>query len=153
MLGLPAMDASRALAELTDLLSQIDCAVIVDATGGVLASTFTEPGRAAKVGEAALALSHAADHSAPRHASLAQVHATLAGGDVFVVTDGARTIAALTRPEPVAGLVLYDLKATLRQIAEPEAAAAPKKKAPPRKRAPDKAATPARKPPRKDTGA
>src|ERR1044072_975937 len=147
------MDASRALAELTELSSQIDSAVIVDATGGVLASSFEEPGRAAKVGDAALALSHAADQSAPRHASLAQVHATLPDGDVFVVTDGARTIAALTRPDPVAGLVLYALKATLRSLADPEPAAPQKRTPAARTRAPAKSATPARKPPRKDTGA
>lgn len=149
------MDAGRALAELTDLSSQIDDAVIVDAKGSVLASTFEDEARAARVGEAALALGRAADDAAPARPSLAQVHATLPGAGVFLVTDGERTIAALTRPDPVAGLVLYDLKATLRSIAQPEAAAPKKKKAAPRKRASSGAKTPApaRKPPRKDTGA
>jgi predicted regulator of Ras-like GTPase activity (Roadblock/LC7/MglB family) len=147
------MDAARALAELTDLSSQIDQAVIVDAKGGVLASTIGDVGRAARVAEAAVALGRAAEDSAPSRASLAQVHATLADGSVFLVTDGARTIAAVTRPDPVAGLVLYDLKATLRSIGEPDPPAA-KKKATPRKRAASsKTAAPARKPPRKDTGA
>src|SRR3954463_16163651 len=114
------MDAARALAELTDLSSQIDCAVIVDAKGSVLASTFEDAMRAKRVGDAALALGHAADTAAPGRPSLSQVHATLGGGDVFLVTDGERTIAAVTRADPVAGLVLYDLKATLRSIGEPE---------------------------------
>ena len=149
------MDAGRALAELTDLSSQIDDAVVVDAKGSVLASTFEDDARAARVGEAALALGRAADNAAPGRPSLAQVHATLPDGGVFLVTDGERTIAALTRPDPVAGLVLYDLKATLRSLAEPEPAAPKKKKAAPRKPASSgsKTAAPARKPPRKDTGA
>src|SRR4051794_28818137 len=110
------MDAARALAELTDFSSQIDAAVIADAKGAVLASTFEDAARATRVAEAAAALRDAADDAAPSRPSLAQVHATLDGGDVFLVTDGERTIAALTRADPVAGLVLYDLKATLRSI-------------------------------------
>jgi len=148
------MDAARALAELTDLSSQIDCAVIVDAQGGVLASTFEDEARAGRVAEAAVALGRAAEDAVPGRASLGQVHAALPDGAVFLVTDGERTIAALTRPDPVAGLVLYDLKATLREIAEPEPPAAKKKPAPRKRAASSKTPTPARKPPRKkDTGA
>ena len=150
------MDAGRVLVELTDLSSQIDDAVIVDAKGSVLASTFDDDARAKRVGEAALALGRAADNTASGRPSLAQVHATLPEGDVFLVTNGERTIAALTRVNPVAGLVLYDLKATLRSLDEPEPAAAAKKKKPaPRKRpsSSPKSSTPARKPPRKDTDA
>ncbi len=149
------MDAVRALAELTELSSQIDDAVIVDGNGAVLASTFEDAARAKKVGDAALELGRAAGHAAAGGASLAQVHATLADGSVFLVTDGERTIAALTRPDPVAGLVLYDLKATLRAAGEPEPPAA--KKPAPRKRpaatGAQKKSTPARKPPRKDADA
>ena len=39
---------------------------------------------------------------------------------MFVVRDGGRTIAATTGPAPTAGLVLYDLRTCLRQLADGE---------------------------------
>jgi hypothetical protein len=42
----------------------------------------------------------------------------LAEGSLFVLREGARTIAATTGPRPTAGLVAYDLRTCLQRIAE-----------------------------------
>src|SRR3954451_10751081 len=105
------MDAGQVLADLTEISSQIQGAVILDDEAGILASTFGGDGRAEGLARAARALVDAAStvrpDSAPR---LSQLEASTREGSVFVVRDGARTIVAATTPEPTVGLVFYDLK-------------------------------------------
>ena len=114
------MDAAQALRDLTEVSSQIEGAVMADAAGGVLASTFPD-GIGERVAAEAIALLAAADASAAAgsRAPLAQLVASLGGGAVFVVRSGERLVAAVTGPEPTAGLVLYDLKTCLRLAEEP----------------------------------
>jgi hypothetical protein len=45
-----------------------------------------------------------------------RVEVELAGGAVFVLSEGGRTIAATTSPQPTAGLVVYDLRTCLQSI-------------------------------------
>src|SRR5437899_12261554 len=47
-----------------------------------------------------------------------QLELSLLEGSVFVVRSGGRTILATTRPDPTVGLVLYDLRSCLRNLAE-----------------------------------
>jgi predicted regulator of Ras-like GTPase activity (Roadblock/LC7/MglB family) len=110
------MDATQALADLTEISSQVEAAVLFDEGGGVAASTLGD--------EAARALALAAAELLDRAGSLAgggevtQVEASTPDGSVFVVRDGARRIAATTSADPTIGLVFYDLKSCLRGAGE-----------------------------------
>ncbi len=114
------MDAAQALADLTEVSSQIEGAALAGAGGTVLASTFAETGRGERVVEAALPLVGAAERrrSPGGGADLTSVVAVAGDGGVFVVRDGDRMVVAVTGPDPTVGLVLYDLKTCLRLAAE-----------------------------------
>ncbi len=114
------MDAAQALSDLTEISSQIEAALILDADGSVLAATVSEE-RAAEMGQTAQELL-AAVRRVPGDddRELAQVEVATPNGSVFLVRDDERTIAATTGPEPTVGLVFYDLKSTLRSFAAPK---------------------------------
>lgn len=109
------MDAQQALADLTEISSQIEAAAIVDATGAVVASTLAGSGRDAALG--ALAGKLLASAGTAGSGELVQLEAATDEGSVFVVRDGGRAIVAVTRPQPTVGLVFYDLKSALRSTA------------------------------------
>ena len=114
------MDAAQALADLTEVSSQIEAAVLADAGGGVLASTFEEA-KGERVAETAAALLEAARETGSRGSTeLRQVLAATPSGAVFLVRDGRHLVAAVTGPEPTVGLVFYDLKTCLRLVDEDE---------------------------------
>jgi predicted regulator of Ras-like GTPase activity (Roadblock/LC7/MglB family) len=122
------MDAAQALADLTEISSQIEGAVLFDEGGAVLGSTLGSDAAAQGVAKAAAELLEGAG-GFRSEGSITQLEASTAGGSVFVVRDGARRIAATTGPAPTVGLVFYDLKSCLRNAeAEP-----PKPKRPPRR--------------------
>jgi len=106
------MDAAQALADLTEISSQVESAVLFEEGGKVTASTLPAA--------AAAALARAAGELLDRAAGLGgggavtQVEASTPAGSVFVVRDGARCVAATTVPDPTTGLVFYDLKSALR---------------------------------------
>jgi predicted regulator of Ras-like GTPase activity (Roadblock/LC7/MglB family) len=113
------MDAAQALADLTQVSSQIEGAVLADAEGTVRASTFAD-GKGKQVAVAALELLAAAEEARgePARAELSQVLAAMREGAVFVVRQDPYVVAAVTAPEPTAGLVFYDLKTCLRLLAD-----------------------------------
>ena len=119
--------AAQALADLTEISTQVQAAVVFDREGTVLGSTLDDE-RAGRLAGTALELVRAAADARPEGApELAQLDITLRDGSVFVVVDHDRLIAATTAPEPTVGLVYYDLKNCLRGLseeAEPEPAAA-----------------------------
>jgi predicted regulator of Ras-like GTPase activity (Roadblock/LC7/MglB family) len=110
------MDAAQALADLTEISSQIEAAILFDAKGTVLASTLGDDSRTARVAEAAQALLRAVEETQERP-EFVQLEAATLDGSVFVVRDGERAVAATTTPEPTVGLVFYDLKSCLRAAA------------------------------------
>jgi predicted regulator of Ras-like GTPase activity (Roadblock/LC7/MglB family) len=112
------VDAAQALADLTEISSQLKSAVLVGADGSILASTFSDSGRAEGLAGAARELLAAAGELGSQ--PLVQLEASLRDGSVFVVRDGERLIAATTTPEPTVGLVFYDLKSCLRAAAGEE---------------------------------
>ena len=114
------MDAAQALADLTEISSQIEAAALFDEDGGVAASTFADDARAQAFVEVARVLLEA---TAGLRTSVSpnQVEVATAEGSVFVVRDDRRLIAATTTPEPTVGLVFYDLKSCLRAAAAEEA--------------------------------
>jgi predicted regulator of Ras-like GTPase activity (Roadblock/LC7/MglB family) len=126
------VDAAQSLAELTEISSQVLGAAIVDAKGGVVASTLADGAALAETGRALLEQAAAARNGAEP----TQVEVATEEGSVFVLRDGDRTIVATTGPRPTVGLVFYDLKSALRSAdaAKPK----PKPKAKPKPRAPRK---------------
>lgn len=129
-------EPSTALAELTEISSQIETAVLFDHDGKVVAATIPED-RAARVATSAMALLEQAGQIG--EGELTQVEASTADGSLFVVKDGETMIAATTSAEPTAGLVFYDLKSALRAAAEPKPK--PKPKATPKPKAAPKRTT------------
>ena len=129
------MDAAQALSDLTEISSQIEAAVVLDADGTTMASTLDgtraeDLARTTK--ELLAAIGRAAGDGGKE---LAQLEVATGDGSVFVVRDEQRTIAATTGPGPTVGLVFYDLKSALRSVANEEK---PKPKRAPRKTAPKK---------------
>jgi predicted regulator of Ras-like GTPase activity (Roadblock/LC7/MglB family) len=110
------MDAAQALADLTEISSQIDAAVLFDESGAVQGSTLEDDGRAQTLATAAAQLLERASGSRTG-GEVTQLEASTGAGSVFVVRDGARRIAATTGPAPTVGLVFYDLKSCLRGAA------------------------------------
>lgn len=123
------MTAEQALADLTEISSQVEAAVLFDAKGKVAASTLAESESFVRAVQDLLAAAAEA-----RQGSLNQLEASTLTGSVFVVRDGDSYIAATTGPEPTVALVFYDLKTALRAVASEPAP----KKAAPRRRAPKK---------------
>jgi predicted regulator of Ras-like GTPase activity (Roadblock/LC7/MglB family) len=112
----PVAATAQALADLTEISTQVESAVVFDREGTVLGSTLDDE-RAGRLAATALELVGAAE-SAAKADQLVQFDVMLADGSVFVAVDGDRLIAATTGPEPTVGLVFYDLKSCLRGLAE-----------------------------------
>src|SRR5262245_51041063 len=135
------MDAQQALADLTEISSQIKAAVVFDEQGKVAAATLEE-GRAAALADGAGRLLQQAEQvKVGQGGSLIQLEAATDEGSVFVVADGPKRIAATTARDPTVGLVFYDLKSALRSIP----AKVPARKATPRKPSAAKKTTSAKK--------
>ena len=114
------MDAAQALADLTEISSQVVHVAIVDGEGAVLATSIADAGRAARFVQGVATLLEEADNlrQARGLPSLSQLEAATLEGSVFVVQRDGRIIAATTRPDPTVGLVFYDLKHCLRSIGD-----------------------------------
>lgn len=125
------MEAAQALADLTEISSQIQSAVLADTSGTVIASTFSDPARGEQVAKAAAELLQGAEEAGRE--GLVQLEAALADASVFIVREGSHFVVAVTGPDPTVGLVFYDLRTCLRLIAEEE------KEPPKAKRAPRRA--------------
>ena len=140
------MDAQQALADLTEISSQIQAAAVFDAKGAVAGSTLSDSGRAGDLVRSASELLSAAEGLRSGNSALTQLEVATADGSVFVVRDGDTSIVATTGSNPTVGLVFYDLKSALRSI---KAKPAPKRKPAARKKtaAAPKKKTAARKPP------
>jgi predicted regulator of Ras-like GTPase activity (Roadblock/LC7/MglB family) len=107
------MDAQQALADLTEISSQIEAAVVFDDKGKVVGSTLPDGDALAKGAGELLA---AADGLKTGDSPLTQLEIATGDGSLFVVREGKTTIAATTAPEPTVGLVFYDLKSALRSV-------------------------------------
>ena len=109
------MDAAQALADLVEISSQIESAVLADTEGSVQASTFGDDAKASAVAKEAIGLLQ--DATGPG-GEPSQVEIAFLEGSVFVVRDDERVVAAITGREPTSGLVFYDLKTCLRLAGE-----------------------------------
>jgi predicted regulator of Ras-like GTPase activity (Roadblock/LC7/MglB family) len=118
MLGV--VDATQAIADLTEISPQVQRVVVIAADGSLVGSN-AGPEQAQKLVDGAHQLLGAAEELRP---GVSQLEAATVSGSVFVVRDADRVIAATTSPEPTVGLVFYDLKTCLRSIDEPKPKAA-----------------------------
>lgn len=107
------MEAAQALADLVEISSQIESAVLAESSGSVLATTLADEERAQTVAREGLALLEATAGDPT------QIQVILQEGSVFVVRDEERLLVAVTGRDPTAGLVFYDLKTCLRLAGEP----------------------------------
>jgi predicted regulator of Ras-like GTPase activity (Roadblock/LC7/MglB family) len=118
------VDAAQALADLTEISSQVEAAVLFDGTGAVEASTLADDEAARAFATRAGELLARAGAFRSTEVEVSQLEVSTAEGSVFVVSDGERRIAATTGTEPTVGLVFYDLKSCLREstpVARPQA--------------------------------
>jgi predicted regulator of Ras-like GTPase activity (Roadblock/LC7/MglB family) len=130
--------AEKALSELTDISSQVRAAVLFDEGGNVLASTLPAERAAGFAVAARLLWEQAEVVRGDDEAKLTQLEAATEDGSVFIVREAEQTLAAVTSPEPTAGLVFYDLRSALRSAGE--------KPKPKKRRAPAKKSTSKAKP-------
>jgi predicted regulator of Ras-like GTPase activity (Roadblock/LC7/MglB family) len=128
------MDTQQALADLTEISSQIQAAVVFDDQGKVAASTLEDSRRADELAQAAGGLLAAAEEIKTGENALTQLEVATGDGSVFVVRAGKTVIAATTGNNPTAGLVFYDLKSALRSVKPAAKPAAAKKPAAARKK-------------------
>jgi predicted regulator of Ras-like GTPase activity (Roadblock/LC7/MglB family) len=128
------MDAQQALADLTEISSQIRAAVVFDDKGKVAAAIG---GDGEALAQGASELLAAAEEVKPGDSPLTQLEVSTGEGSVFVVREGKTRIAATTGSDPTVGLVFYDLKSALRSVRPARRAPAARKpaakKAPPKK--------------------
>jgi predicted regulator of Ras-like GTPase activity (Roadblock/LC7/MglB family) len=117
---LRAMDAAQALADLTEISSQVAQVAILDRDGSILAATTGDRGRVDRFVGSVQRLLEEADRLAAARGlpELAQLEASTLDGSVFAVRRDGRLIAATTRTDPTVGLIFYDLKHCLGSIDE-----------------------------------
>jgi hypothetical protein len=128
---LALMDATQAIADLTEISPQVTDVVAIAADGSLAGSNLPTDEAAGRLADGARRLLEAAEALRP---GVAQLEAATTSGSVFVVRDGQRLIAARTTPEPTVGLVFYDLKTCLRSIGDGEPEPAPAEPAPKQRR-------------------
>jgi hypothetical protein len=110
------MDADAALAELTELSSQVEAAVVLDEQG-VAGSTGSGTESLAAAADELLRAATGVRGDEP---AVTRVEVMLPEASVFLVLEGDRRIVARTVPRPTPGLVVHDLRACLRQLAAGE---------------------------------
>jgi hypothetical protein len=113
------LDPAQALADIVEVSSQIEAAVLADGDDAVLASTLADDARAVAIAKEARELLQGAAGPA---GDPTELQVSFHEGCVFVVTDGERLVAAVTGRDPTAGLVRYDLKTCLRQSGDEQPA-------------------------------
>jgi hypothetical protein len=116
------MDAGQALAELTEISSQIELAVVFDSRGELIGSTLADGDVAealVRTGSELFATASKAGGEAhsDSHGDPVQVELALSGASILLAREGDLRILAVTQPDPVAGLVFFDLGLCLRKVA------------------------------------
>lgn len=114
----PPVDARHALEDLMEISAQVDAAVLLRPDGSVDASTIADEARAEAAAGAVRRLVEAAS-GVESGRGLTHVEIVTSQGSVFLVRDDdtGRAVVAVTRPSPTTGLVLYDLRTCLRNVA------------------------------------
>jgi hypothetical protein len=111
------VDAGEALADLLEISSHVEAAVLFDPSGAVTASTLPNEPAATALARASADVIAAAASLRAAGPAVTRVEAAFPGGSLFVVRDGERLVAATTVPDPPSALVLYDLRTLLKSTA------------------------------------
>ena len=115
------MDATFALADLTEVSTQVEAAVLLDESGAVLAAALADTARSERLARTAVdLLAVARERAESSGRALTQLEAALRDGSVFVAREDGHCIVAVTGSEPTSGLVFHDLRTCLRTLAEAE---------------------------------
>lgn len=114
--------AAAALAELLEVLPQVDTAVILERDGGSLVACAPETSdrTAEQLGTLCVRILDAAEQSRRElgREPVSRVEVGTPDGHVFVVNDPTWIVAAVTDADPTVGLVFYDMKTALRAVRE-----------------------------------
>jgi predicted regulator of Ras-like GTPase activity (Roadblock/LC7/MglB family) len=110
------MDAAAALADLVEISPQIEAAAVVAGEGELAGSVGVPESRASVLARAARELLDGAAAFRRDQGRVTQLHAELAGGNLFAVAANERAIVAVTRERATPGLVFYDLKRCLAAV-------------------------------------
>jgi len=107
------VSGDQALRELLDVSEDVLAAVILDAEGEPTAASVgdDEARSAAEIAAAMLAYTDALR----TEVAARRLEAKTSEGCVFVLREGDRAIVAVTGADPVAGLVLHDLRTALKK--------------------------------------
>ena len=115
------MDAGQALAELTEISSQIELAVVFDSRAELIGSTLIDREVAeALVRGGSELFATASTAGGKERGDPAQLELALSEASVLLAREGDLRILAVTEPDPVAGLVFFDLGICLRKVAGAE---------------------------------
>ena len=112
------MDAAAALADLVEISPQIEAAAVVAGDGELAGSVGVPEARATVLARAARELLDGAAAFRSDQGRVIQLHAELAGGDVFAVAADERAIVAVAQGRATPGLLFYDLKRCLARVAD-----------------------------------
>jgi predicted regulator of Ras-like GTPase activity (Roadblock/LC7/MglB family) len=114
------MDPAEAIADLKQISTQVRTAVVARHDGTVEASTFHDGAAADRMATLAVRLYETADRARDTlgRPPLAQLEVATPAGSVFAVRDDERIVCAVTDVDPTVGLIFYDLKTCLRNIAD-----------------------------------
>ena len=112
------MEAGRALADLVEISPQIEAAAVIAGDGELAGSVGVPEARASVLARAVRELLDGAAAYRSDHGRVTQLHAELAGGDLFAVATEERTIVAVVGERATPGLVFYDLKGCLAAAAD-----------------------------------
>ena len=108
------MEPEEALADLAGISADVEAAVILDSSGGVVASTLASGERSREIGRVATELLATADGVRGRpELPVSELEIALRAGSVFLIRRPGHAIVATTQPRPPSGLVLYDLRECL----------------------------------------
>jgi predicted regulator of Ras-like GTPase activity (Roadblock/LC7/MglB family) len=117
--SLAAMDGAAALADLVEISPQIEAAVLVAGDGELAGSVGVPEVRASVLARAVRELLDGAAAFRSDQGRVTQLHAELAGGDVFAVSGaGEQAVVAVARERATPGLVFYDLKRCLAAVTD-----------------------------------
>jgi predicted regulator of Ras-like GTPase activity (Roadblock/LC7/MglB family) len=108
------MEMPQAFSDLLEISSQVETAIVLE-EDTVVASSISDQSRAEELAAAVRRLVETAEET---HGGLTRLQVALPEGNVFLVREGRRLVAATTEADPASGLVFYDLRTCLSALAE-----------------------------------
>lgn len=115
------MDAEQALAELTEISSQIELALIFDPRGELIGTTLADQRVAESLAFGATALFACSRRvAAEERGEPTQIELTYPEGSVLLVREGDLRIFAVASPDLIAGLAFFELRTCLKKLVDAE---------------------------------